>query len=100
MSLRLNSKNEETFEGIYEITLSEGFLNEMTEIHLNDSILFHDVVIKEPMKLEIHQFASQNALLFVDQETNGISIFNLSDKGGNYKFKKDIHSNKVTLLNN
>lgn len=89
MSLRLKSKQEETYEGVYEITLQEGFLKDTTEIHLNDSIIFKGILTNEPHQITINQFAEQGALLFIDAQTNGLSIFNLSDKGGKYKFKKE-----------
>lgn len=96
MSLRLKSKQEESFEGIYEITLQEGFLKDTTEIHLNDSVIFRGVLNEEPHQIVINQFAEQGALLFIDAQTNDISIFNLSEKGGKYKFKKE--GSKAELL--
>ena len=89
MSLRLKSKQEESYEGIYEITLEEGFMKDITEVHLNDSILFKGIVPEEPFTIVVNQFAEQGALLFVDEASNDITIINLSDKGGKYAFKKE-----------
>lgn len=96
MSLSLKRDQDETFEGIYEITLQEGFLKDTTEIHLNDSVIFRGVVTAEPHQIVINQFAEQGALLFIDAETSDISIFNLSEKGGKYTFKKE--GTKAILL--
>lgn len=88
MSFRLKYKSDEKYDGIYDITLVEGFLNDTTEIHLNDSIIFNDKIESEPFTISINQFSQQGALLFVDKASNDISIFNLSEDGGKYSFKK------------
>lgn len=96
MSLRTKSKQDNIFEGVYEITLVEGFESKPIELHLNDSVIFEGTVSSQPYTLTIDQFAEQGALIFVDAETHDISIFNLSDKGGSYRFKKE--QEKVTQL--
>ena len=88
MSLRTQSKQENSFEGIYEITLVEGFGKEPIELHLNDSVIFEGAIPTEPYTLSIKQFAEQGALIFVDTQTHDISIFNFSVKGGPYNFKQ------------
>lgn len=89
MSLRTQSKQENTFDGVYEITLVDGYGDEAIELHLNDSIIFEGIVPTQPYTLSIKQFAEQGALIFVDAQTHDISIFNISDKGGVYNFKKE-----------
>ena len=44
---------------------------------------------EEPYTVEIGRFAEQSALLIVDNNTELVSTFDLSEKGGNYKNKKE-----------
>ena len=41
-------------------------------------------------------FAEQSALMIVDKATDRLSLFELSEKGGNYRFEKD--GDEVKLL--
>ena len=44
---------------------------------------------EEPYTVEIGRFAEQSALLIVDKATDQLSLFELSEKGGNYRFEKE-----------
>ncbi len=98
MSLRFShrSSTNEKYDGIYEITLLEGFIHTPTEIHLNDSVIFKQEVETEPFSFSIQQFDPEGALLFVNRQTDDLAIFNLSSKGGKYAFKQK--QGKVQLV--
>jgi hypothetical protein len=44
---------------------------------------------EEPYTVEIGRFAEQSALLIVDNNTELVSTFDLSEKGGTYQFEKE-----------
>lgn len=46
--------------------------------------------------IEVKRFAEQSALMIVDKATDRLSLFELSEKGGNYRFEKD--GDEVKLL--
>lgn len=97
VSLRFDNKGKENFAEVYTIVLEEGFnQGELTEIHLNDSIIFNREIESTPTQIEIERFAKQSALLFVDPETQAIQVFNLDEKGGTYHFEKQ--ESKVNLI--
>lgn len=39
--------------------------------------------------MDVKRFAEQSALLIVDNATEQLSLFELSEKGGNYRFEKE-----------
>ena len=84
MSMRLQrqKEGERHFAETYNITLVKGFAGDSISILLNDS--------------EVKRFAEQSALMIVDKATDRLSLFELSEKGGNYRFEKD--GDEVKLL--
>ena len=44
---------------------------------------------EEPFAIEVGRFAEQSALMIVDNKTELVSTFDLSEKGGSYQFEKD-----------
>ena len=97
VSLRFDNKGKEHFSEVYTIVLEEGFNpGDLTEIHLNDSIIFNEKIENIPTRIEVERFAKQSALLFVDQETQAIQVFNLDEKGGAYHFEK--LENKINII--
>ena len=48
------------------------------------------------LSIEVKRFAEQSALMIVDKATDRLSLFELSEKGGNYRFEKD--GDEVKLL--
>ena len=46
-------------------------------------------IIEEPYTVEVGRFAEQSALLIVDNKTELVSTFDLSERGGNYQFEKE-----------
>lgn len=44
---------------------------------------------EEPYTIEVGRFADQSALLIVDNKTELVSTFDLSERGGTYQFEKE-----------
>ncbi len=91
MSLRAGAGKQavRNYQEVYTICLVKGFAGEPVEVHINDSVIYNNVVSDEPLTIEVKRFAEESALLIVDKETEGVSTFNLSEMGGTYRFAKD-----------
>ena len=91
MSMRLQrqKEGERHFAETYNITLVKGFAGDSISILLNDSVLADRRIGEEPFNIEVKRFAEQSALMIVDKATDRLSLFELSEKGGNYRFEKD-----------
>ena len=46
-------------------------------------------ITEEPLTLEVGRLDVQNALMIVDNATEKISLFELSERGGEYRFEKE-----------
>ena len=91
MSLRLQKQKDEdrNFIETYTITLTKGFTGDSLSILINDSVLVNKKITEEPFSMDVKRFAEQSALLIVDNATEQLSLFELSEKGGNYRFEKE-----------
>lgn len=91
MSMRLQRQKaaERHFLETYTIVLEKGFAGDSTSIYLNDSLLMNLTVTEEPLSIEVQRFAEQNALMIVDNATEKLSLFELSERGGTYRFEKE-----------
>lgn len=91
MSMRLQREKqaERHFIETYSISLVKGFAGDSVSLYINDSLLLNKKVVEEPLKVEVERFTEQSALMIVDNATEQISLFDLSEKGGNYRFEKD-----------
>lgn len=91
MSLRLQQRKdgERIFTEVYTITLTKGFAGDSLSLLINDSVLVNKKIAEEPFSIDVKRFAEQSALLIVDNKTEGLSLFELSEKGGNYRFEKE-----------
>lgn len=91
MSLRLQSEKqtERHFVETYTISLTKGFTGDSISLFINDSLVANKIISKEPYSIEIGRFAEQSALLIVDNQTELVSTFDLSEKGGTYQFEKE-----------
>ena len=91
MSLRLKQQqNEErNFTETYTITLTKGFAGDSLSLMINDSLLVNKKISEEPFSIDVKRFTEQSSLLIVDNETEQLSLFELSEKGGNYRFEKE-----------
>ncbi|MCD8032389.1 MAG: hypothetical protein LUF85_16590 [Bacteroides sp.] len=98
MSLRLSRQQdaERTFIENYIFRLEKGFTGEFISVYANDSLLFDELILEEPVVLSVRRFDEHTALLIVDKETEQVATFGLSELGGTYHFEKD--ENGIRLL--
>ncbi len=91
MSLRVQQqrKTERNFLETYTIVLEKGFAGDSTSVFVNDSLLVCQKITEEPFTVEVQRFAEQSALMIVDNATEKLSLFELSEKGGKYRFEKE-----------
>lgn len=91
MSMRLQQQKngERNFMETYTITLTKGFTGDSLSLLINDSVLVNQKITEEPFIVEVKRFAEQNALMIVDNATEKLSLFELSEKGGKYRFEKE-----------
>lgn len=91
MSMRLQQKKNEDrrFIETYTLVLVKGFAGDSTSVFINDSLLMNRTVTEEPLTLEVNRFAEQSALMIVDNATEKLSLFELSERGGTYRFEKE-----------
>lgn len=91
MSLRLQRENQEErhFIETYTISLAKGFAGDSITLYINDSLIVNKTMPQEAYTVEVARFAEQSALLIVDNKTELVSTFDLSEKGGTYQFVKE-----------
>ena len=91
MSLRLQKEkqSERHFLETYSINLVKGFTGDSLSLFINDSLVMNKTIMEEPVAVDINRFAEESALMIVDNITEQVSVFDLSKKGGNYRFEKD-----------
>ena len=91
MSMRLQRDNEggRYYAEQYTISLVKGFEGDSVSIYLNDSLLLNKTIDRAPFNIDIKRFADESALMIVDNATEKLSLFELSEKGGTYRFEKE-----------
>ena len=91
MSMRLqrNKEADRHFIETYTINLTKGFVGDSLSLFVNDSLIMDKQISEEPVTVEIGRFAEESALMIVDNITEQVSVFDLSEKGGDYRFEKD-----------
>ena len=91
MSMRLQREKQEErhFIESYTISLVKGFAGDSISLFVNDSLISNKTISEEPYTVEVGRFAEQSALLIVDNNTELVSTFDLSEKGGAYQFEKE-----------
>lgn len=91
MSMRMQRENQEErhFIETYTFSLVKGFAGDSVSLFVNDSLIVNKKMDEEPFSVEVGRFAEQSALLIVDNKTELVSTFDLSERGGSYKFEKD-----------
>ena len=84
MSMRLQREKQEErhFIETYTIHLTKGFTGDSLSLFINDCLIIN-------RRITEGRFAEQNALMIVDNLTDELSTFDLSEKGGSYRFEKD-----------
>lgn len=90
MSLRLQREREgqRYFAETYTFTLEKGFEGDSLSLFVNDSLITSLRAGNSPLTVQVGRFAEQSALMIVDNATDYVSVFELSDKGGTYRFEK------------
>ena len=90
MSMRLQRKDGEChYAEHYTVSLVNGFEGDSVSIYINDSLLLNKTIDRTPFDLEVKRFDEESALMIVDNATERISLFELSEKGGTYRFEKE-----------
>ena len=91
MSMRLQQQKDgdRKFAETYTISLTKGFTGDSLSLLINDSVLVNQKIAEEPLTIEVKRFAEQSALIIVDNATEKLSLFELSEKGGKYRFEKE-----------
>lgn len=89
MKLQQDKQKERHYSETYTITLERGFAGKSVSVFINDSLLLDSVVSQEPVTLDVTRFADQNALIIVDNLTEKMALFELSEQGGNYRFEQE-----------
>ena len=86
MSMRLQRDKQEQrhFIETYSISLVKGFAGDSVSLYVNDSLILNKTISEEPYTVEVGRFAEQSALLVVDNKTELVSTFDLSERGGTY----------------
>lgn len=91
MSMRLQQQKDgdRKFIETYTISLTKGFTGDSLSLLINDSVLANQKIAEEPLTIEVKRFAEQSALMIVDNATEKLSLFELSENGGKYRFEKE-----------
>lgn len=91
MSLRMQREKEGNsyFTEQYTISLTQGFEGNSISILINDSLLINQTVHNLPLHLQVKRFAEESTLMIVDNATEKLSVFELNEKGGTYRFEKE-----------
>lgn len=90
MSFRFQRKADkvQTYEGGYNIELTNSFAGDSIAVYLNDSLLLDQTMPDASLKVEIKRFAEDNVLMVVDNKTDKTTPFNLNPKGSRVEVKK------------
>lgn len=91
MSMRLqrDRQADRHFAETYSISLVKGFAGDSISLFINDSLITNRKITREPYTIEVGRFTEQSALLIVDNRTELVSTFDLSERGGSYQFEKE-----------
>jgi len=81
-------KKTHTYQEAYQIEITPDFSGESLSIYLNDSLLLNGIIPDTTLRMDIHRFAEEHALIVVDNETDTATPFNLSKNGGKIVLKK------------
>jgi hypothetical protein len=91
MSFRLKRRldAERHYHEVYTISLVKGFAGDSLSIYVNDSLMVNQRIVGEPFTFEFTRFEEQSTLMIVDNITDKLSTFDLSNKGGNVSLVKE-----------
>lgn len=95
LSFREQSKKQEhRFAESYAISLVKGFTGNDMQVLVNDSVIYNGMVQSEPLTFSITRFAENSSVIIVDNATEKMAVFELSEQGGAYNF--EMNSGEVT----
>ena len=95
LSFREQSKKQEhRFAESYAISLVKGFTGNDMQVLVNDSVIYNGMVQSEPLTFSITRFAENSSVIIVDNATEKMAVFELSEQGGVYNF--EMNSGEVT----
>ena len=95
LSFREQSKKQEhRFAESYAISLVKGFTGNDMQVLVNDSVRYNGMVQSEPLTFSITRFAENSSVIIVDNATEKMAVFELSEQGGVYNF--EMNSGEVT----
>ena len=91
MSLRLQREKEgdRYFTEQYTISLVNGFEGDSVSVLINDSLLLNRTIDRQPYDLQIKRFTEESTLMIVDNATDQLYVFELSERGGTYRYEKE-----------
>lgn len=91
LSFRLKRQQDATryYNEVYTISLTKGFVGDSLTVYINDSLILSKRILEEPFITQVGRFEEQSALLIVDNTTDKLSTFDLSNKGGSISLVKD-----------
>lgn len=89
MKMKSDKDAEQHFTEVYTISLAKGFAGDSISVFVNDSLVLDKKINEEPVNIEINRFAEESAVMIVDNQTEEVSTFDLSEKGGTYTFEKE-----------
>ena len=82
-------KAERRYQESYAISLVKGFTGYDMQVLVNDSVLFNGTVNTEPLTFSIARFAENSSVIIVDNATEKMAVFELSEDGGVYSFENN-----------
>ena len=95
LSFREQSKKQEhRFAESYAISLVKGFTGNDMQVLVNDSVIYKGMVQSLPLTFSITRFAENSSVIIVDNATEKMAVFELSEQGGVYNF--EMNSGEVT----
>ena len=95
LSFREQSKKQEhRFAESYAISFVKGFTGNDIQVLVNDSVIYNGMVQSEPLTFSITRFAENSSVIIVDNATEKMAVFELSEQGGVYNF--EMNSGEVT----
>ena len=87
-------KDERRYAESYAISLVRGFTGSDVQVLVNDSVLYNAPVQSEPLTFSITRFAENSSVIIVDNATEKMAVFELSEQGGVYNF--EMNNGEVT----
>lgn len=77
LSLSFEKMEEVEAKGFYQLELAQGFVGDSTQIYVNDSLLYENVVATDTLKITFKPFDEQHLLMVSDLTTQRTRSYNL-----------------------